>query len=117
MSAQQEKYELDFAPQPPTKAAAPDLICLSHLRWDFVYQRPQHLLTRCAEARRVFFFEEPVHDGGPLRLEVKERGRVRVVVPHLPEGLTSDVAREAAQRTLVESMLTEHGVSDYVLWY
>lgn len=20
-----------------------DLLCLSHLRWDFVYQRPQHL--------------------------------------------------------------------------
>ena len=23
-----------------------DLVCLSHLRWDFVYQRPQHLMTR-----------------------------------------------------------------------
>src|SRR6185295_4170452 len=39
---------------------APDLICLSHLRWDFVYQRPQHLLSRCARERRVFFIEEPV---------------------------------------------------------
>jgi UDP-galactopyranose mutase len=117
MSAQQKTYELDFAPRLKTKAAAPDLICLSHLRWDFVYQRPQHLLTRCAEGRRVFFFEEPVHDGGPLRLEVKERGRVRVVVPHLPEGLTSDVAREAAQRSMIERMFAEHGVEDYVLWY
>jgi UDP-galactopyranose mutase len=117
MSAQQKKYELDFAPRVTTKATAPDLICLSHLRWDFVYQRPQHLLTRCAEGRRVFFFEEPVYDGGPLRLEVKERGRVRVVVPHLPEGLTSDVAREAAQRSMIERMLAEHGVEDYVLWY
>ena len=25
-----------------------DLICFSHLRWDFVYQRPQHLLSRAA---------------------------------------------------------------------
>ena len=32
----------------------PDLVCFSHLRWDFVYQRPQHLLTRCARDRRVF---------------------------------------------------------------
>jgi hypothetical protein len=39
-----------------------DLVCLSHLRWDFVFQRPQHLLTRCAGQRRVFFFEEPVFD-------------------------------------------------------
>src|ERR1043165_1057676 len=38
-----------------------DVICLSHLRWDFVYQRPQHLLSRCARERRVFFFEEPIY--------------------------------------------------------
>lgn len=117
MSTQQKKYELNFAPQVQAGASTPDLVCLSHLRWDFVYQRPQHLLTRCAEGRRVFFLEEPVYDDGPLRLEVKERGRVRVVVPHLPEGLTSDVAREAALRTSVERMLADHGVSDYVLWY
>src|SRR5919205_2673363 len=117
MSAQQKKYELNFAPQVTPVAGTPDLICLSPLRWAFGYQRPQHLLSRSAEERRVFFFEEPIHDGGPLRLEVKERGRVRVVVPHLPEGLTSDVAREAAQRSMVERMLADYGVSDYVLWY
>jgi len=117
MSTQQKKYELNFAPQVTAGESTPDLVCLSHLRWDFVYQRPQHLLTRCAEGRRVFFLEEPVYDDGPLRLEVKERGRVRVVVPHLPGGLTSDVAREAALRTSVERMFADHGVSDYVLWY
>jgi UDP-galactopyranose mutase len=117
MSTQQKKYELNFAPQVATDSRTPDLVCLSHLRWDFVYQRPQHLLSRCAEGRRVFFFEEPVHDGGPLRLEIKERGRVRVVVPHLPEGLTSDVAREAAQRSMIERMFADYGVKDYVLWY
>jgi UDP-galactopyranose mutase len=117
MSTQQKKYELSFTPQITTDAGTPDLICVSHLRWDFVYQRPQHLLSRCAETRRVFFFEEPVYDDGPLRLEVKERGRVRVVVPHLPEGLTSDVAREAAMRSMVERMLSDNDVSDYVLWY
>ena len=46
-----------------------------------------------------------------------ERGRVRVVVPHLPEGLTSDVAREAALRSMMERMLADYGVRDYVLWY
>ena len=35
-----------------------DLVCLSHLRWNFVYQRPQHLLNRCARDRRVIFIEE-----------------------------------------------------------
>ena len=40
----------------------PSLVVFSHLRWDFVWQRPQHLLTRLARERRVLFIEEPVHD-------------------------------------------------------
>ena len=36
------------------------LICFSHLRWDFVFQRPQHLMTRFARDRRVIFWEEPI---------------------------------------------------------
>ena len=37
-----------------------DLICFSHLRWNFVFQRPQHLMTRAAQERRVFYWEEPL---------------------------------------------------------
>lgn len=39
-----------------------DLICISHLRWDFVWQRPQQLLSRLAKQYRIFFIEEPVTD-------------------------------------------------------
>ena len=49
-----------------------DLVCFSHLRLDFVYQRPQHLLTRFARERRVFFVEEPIYDNGSMRLEMRE---------------------------------------------
>src|ERR1043165_4143172 len=101
---------------PAAAEATHHLLCLSPLRWDFVYQRPQHLLSRCA--RRTFFFEEPVFGDGPLRLELKERdGGVMVAVPHLPEELTSEVARDAAQAVLVEKLLAERGVADFVLWY
>ena len=42
-------------------ALIPDaLICVSHLRWNFVFQRPQHLMTRAAKQYRVFYVEEPV---------------------------------------------------------
>lgn len=41
-----------------------DLICISHLRWDFVWQRPQQLLSRLAKEYRIFFIEEPVTDTG-----------------------------------------------------
>ena len=96
----------------------PTLVVFSHLRWDFVYQRPQHLMSRSAAGRRVFFIEEPIFDEGPLRLEVSERdGGVRVAVPRLPEGLTSEVARDAAQQCLVERLMADYGVRDFVLWY
>jgi glycosyltransferase involved in cell wall biosynthesis len=43
-----------------TVAEQPDLVVLSHLRWDWVWQRPQHLISRLARGRRVLFVEEPV---------------------------------------------------------
>ena len=55
----------------PHDVAAPDLVCLSHLRWGFVFQRPQHLMTRFARDRRVFFIEEPVDDSGVPHLVVR----------------------------------------------
>ena len=36
------------------------IICISHLRWDFVWQRPQQLLSRLSSTQRVLFVEEPV---------------------------------------------------------
>jgi UDP-galactopyranose mutase len=36
------------------------LICFSHLRWNFVWQRPQHILARMARKYNVLFVEEPV---------------------------------------------------------
>src|SRR5207253_435970 len=49
-----------------------DLICLSHLRWNFVYQRPQHLLSRAGSERRIFFVEEPVVGGDDARLDLRD---------------------------------------------
>ena len=107
----------EAAHERPGLAPTPDLVCLSHLRWDFVYQRPQHLMSRFARAGRVFFFEEPVFDEPPARLEVSERaGGVRVAVPHLPAGL-SPAEAEAAQRDLLETLLADHAVTDFVLWF
>jgi UDP-galactopyranose mutase len=95
-----------------------DLVCFSHLRWDFVYQRPQHLLTRCARDRRVFFVEEPIFGNSSMRLDVQERdGGVRVVVPHLPEGLRSEVATTAVLKEMIRRLFMEQGIREYVFWY
>jgi UDP-galactopyranose mutase len=51
-----------------------DLVCISHLRWDFVWQRPQHLISRLAQHQRIVFVEEPMtRPGEPQpRLEILE---------------------------------------------
>jgi len=95
-----------------------DLVCFSHLRWDFVYQRPQHLLTRCARDRRVFFIEEPIFGNGSMRLDVREADAgVRVVVPHLPEGLRSEIATTAVMKEMIGRLFLENGIREYVFWY
>jgi glycosyltransferase involved in cell wall biosynthesis len=95
-----------------------DLICFSHLRWNFVFQRPQHLLSRCAKKRRVFYVEEPLPSDGPARLEVTldEKTNVHVVVPHLPPDL-ADAERERQQARLVEALCKERGIIDPVAWF
>lgn len=94
-----------------------DLICLSHLRWDFVFQRPQHLMTRWARAHRVIFFEEPLFDEGPQRLRLEARpGGVLVATPLLPGGL-GEAEVVAAQRQLLDELIAAQGVSAPLLWY
>jgi hypothetical protein len=44
----------------PREDAFDGVICFSHLRWDFVYQRPQHIMSRLASRYPVWFIEEPV---------------------------------------------------------
>ena len=88
-------------PQPTT------LLCFSHLRWNFVFQRPQHLMSRFARQMNVIYWEEPV-DIGPKETaylqvrEAEEAPGVRVVVPHLPEGMPEE-AREASLKRLVDA--------------
>ena len=38
-----------------------DMVVFCHLRWEFVYQRPQHLISRMAKNNKVLFVEEPLH--------------------------------------------------------
>ena len=103
---------------PNGRIRKPDLIVFSHLRWDFVYQRPQHLLKRSARDRRVFFVEEPVFDNGSMHLDVSEREtNLNIVVPHLPEGLRSEVAKTAVLHDMVQRLLADNNIHQYLTWY
>ncbi len=94
-----------------------DLICFSHLRWDYVYQRPQHLMSRAAREFRVFFVEEARPHAGPPRVDItRVSGNVRVVVPYLEPGLEGE-ARHEARRKLLADLFARYGIREYVLWY
>ena len=105
--------------------SAPDpapatLICFSHLRWNFVFQRPQHLMSRFAREMSVIYWEEPVDiaAGETPFLQVREADKVanvRIVVPHLPDGMPED-AREAVLARLLDAHLAaQHG--PLIAWY
>jgi glycosyltransferase involved in cell wall biosynthesis len=94
-----------------------DLVCLTHLRWSWVYQRPQHLMTRAARDRRVFVFEEPFEDSVRPGLDVTSPvHNVWVATPRLPVGLTAG-ERSVALRELLDTWLSREGVRDFTLWY
>jgi hypothetical protein len=95
------------------------LLCLSHLRWNFVYQRPQHLMSRAAACQTVLFFEEPVLcDSGELpRLEITRQScGVIVAVPVLNHGMTAD-EQTAAQRLLLNRLLGAYPMTELTVWY
>jgi glycosyltransferase involved in cell wall biosynthesis len=94
-----------------------DLICLSHLRWDFVFQRPNHLMTRCARERRVFFLEEPLFDADQPYLSVREVSpQLFVVTPRLTRdtrGESVSVSQKRALRELMDSARIDRPI----LWF
>jgi glycosyltransferase involved in cell wall biosynthesis len=98
------------------RARKPDLLCFSHLRWNFVFQRPQHLMTRFARDRRVFYWEEPVFGADRAWLDVSPGADgVTLIVPHLPH-LDADGA-EAALRTLLDGWMADEGTGRFVAWF
>ncbi len=94
------------------------LFCFSHLRWNFVYQRPQHLLSRAARTLGVFYVEEPIfsQDDAGVKIQRDEDCGVVVVTPVLPEGLSTDEITNAQHR-VVNELLAEVRPSRWVSWY
>lgn len=100
------------------KANDSDLVCLSHLRWNFVYQRPQHLLSRFAKTRRVFFFEEPIFSDDQTELKVTAgEDNLFVVVPHISNHDRDTKNVEEIQREMLDQLFIEQKIKDFVLWF
>ena len=109
-------------PLQPTQRTRPTLLCLSHLRWGFVYQRPQHVMSRLARDYDVIFLEEPVfedlaEDRATPRLDHSQPAPgIEVIVPRLAHGLSEEQIAES-QRQLLDEMLLARGDAELLLWY
>jgi UDP-galactopyranose mutase len=96
---------------------AVDLVCFSHLRWNFVYQRPQHLLSRFSKHTRVFFVEEPIFHDGTEKLHInKAEGNVHVVVPYLQHGLSESQVVER-QKAMIADLISMMEINRFFTWY
>ena len=94
-----------------------DLVCFSHLSWDHVYQRPQHLMSRFARRQRVFFVQEPVMGEAPGGLQVQRSPEgVWVAVPHIHKSGEAGAER-AEHRVQILQLLAEHNIEQYIAWF
>jgi UDP-galactopyranose mutase len=91
------------------------ILCLSHLRWDLVWQRPHHLMSRAAATRSVAYLEEPMEAEGALpRLQERyDPSGVVVLTPQVPRG--TDATAET--RRLVGRWLARRGHRRLILWF
>jgi UDP-galactopyranose mutase len=96
-----------------------DLICFSHLRWDFVFQRPQHLMERFARHRRVLFVEEPIpttHHLPYLEFHAFDGTTVTAVRPRVPDRAGPEEAARLLAG-LLDQMVALVAVRAPVLWF
>lgn len=126
MSAEPDAMSAGMAAS--TSAKATDrygIVVFSHLRWGFVWQRPQQFLSRFARKHRILFVEEPfwdVPEGSEPRVEYhKVMPNVAVVAPHFPSSWMKNPALPERLREITRTAIdtfNENGAFDRpLLWY
>ena len=97
----------------------PHLLVFSHLRWNFVFQRPQHLLSRLGADFPVVFIEEPMRSEGAARIEqTSPVPGVTVLRPHTPvdaPGFHDD--QLSLLKPLLSDWLAGSDIVDYAVWF
>lgn len=89
-----------------------NILCFSHLHWDFVYQRPQHLLTRFARQNKVFYFEEP-RKGISDFYEIYLQDGVSIIKIFIND----EENRNQRLEKLINKVLEDQNLTTYSCWY
>ncbi|WP_194776266.1 glycosyltransferase [Pararhodonellum marinum] len=94
------------------------LVCFSHLSWKFVYQRPQHLLSRFTKKYTVYYVEEYVsnteEDGYYINVTDEN---VTVIVPHLNNRKQGEINEAKRVENILKKLFKEQAIHSYLFWY
>lgn len=94
------------------------LVCFSHLPWKFVYQRPQHLISRFTKKYAVYYIEEFTNsseeDGYSISKTIEN---VTVIVPNLCNRVKGAQNEAKRKETVLKNLFKAHAIQSYVFWY
>ena len=94
------------------------LVCFSHLPWKFVYQRPQHLISRFANKYPVFYVEEFIYsaeqDGYTITVISED---IKVIVPHLNNSLSTKLTEMRRLENILDNLFRLSSIDSYIFWY
>ena len=95
------------------------LVCFSHLPWKFVYQRPQHLLSRFTNKYTVYYVEEFHHsneeeDGYTVNITNEN---VTVIVPHLSNRFKGAQSETKRKEIVLKNLFKAYSIESYIFWY
>ena len=94
------------------------LVCFSHLPWKFVYQRPQHLISRFTKEYAVYYIEEfidsPEEDGYSISTTNEN---VKLIVPHLCNRIKGALNETKRKEVILKNLFKEHSIQSYIFWY
>lgn len=95
-----------------------------HLRWDFVWQRPQQIFSRLAPYHTILFMEEPIWEDGEPHVRVKEtHANILQLIPVLPSSYAlsvdaqCDVVLPMLRRALSEHPLLAGRFESPIHWF
>src|SRR4051812_13574611 len=94
-----------------------DILVFSHLKWDSVTQRPQHIMSRLSDNYKILFIEEPDGPGG-------DHTEGSVAITMINENLTVltpcliwDSWKVMCQQYLIILQQNVKGITDSIVWF
>lgn len=94
------------------------IVVFSHLRWGFVWQRPQQILSRLAESHPVLFVEVAAFDSDDVRPELTSpMANVAVLNLRLPPRMENGDGTTQVVQGAVRDAMASLGIERPLLWF